>query len=90
MTTQHNSPQQRPSDTSDDRIPNTPLLTVAQAAAILQISQSKAHQMAREGTLPGLVALPGHRRMVRSAVLDRWLAGETIQADIRPALRRVG
>jgi len=71
-------------------ISSTPLLTVARAAKLLHISESKAHQMAREGTLPGLVALPGHRRMVRSAVLDRWLAGEPIEADTRPVLRRVG
>jgi len=86
----HMQSRQNPTPERQSAASSSPLLTVAQASVILQISQSKAHQLAREGTLPGLVALPGHRRMVRSAVLDRWLAGETIQADIRPALRRVG
>lgn len=66
--------------------PEKPLLSVREAGQLLGVSESKAQQLAREGNLPGLVALPGHRRVVRRAVLEAWLAGQDVPAE-RPALR---
>lgn len=53
-----------------------PLLSIREAAAVAGWSPSVAYQLAREGRLPGLVVLPGHRLLVRRRVLDAWLAGE--------------
>jgi excisionase family DNA binding protein len=69
-----------------------PLLSVRQAAALAGLSPSIAYQLAREGRLPGLVAIPGHRLLVRRRVLEAWLAGDdtpgtTPSADV---LRVVG
>ena len=68
--------------------PERPLITVAQAAERMGIGKSKAHQLAAERKLPGLVEIPGHARMVRAAVLDAWLLGEDLPAPVR--LRAVG
>jgi len=78
----------RPSDANTHETPTSPLLTIKQAARLLGISESKAFELAREGNLPGLVKLPGHRQIVRRAVLEAWLAGADVPEG-RPALRRV-
>jgi len=71
------------------KAPERPLLTVSEAAHRMGISESAAHQLAREGALPGLVALPGHRRVVRRAILEAWLSGHDL--PVPPVrLRRVG
>ena len=72
-----------------DTAPNAPLISVAQAGRLLGISESKAYELAREGNLPGLVKLPGHRNVVRRAVVEAWLSGADIPAG-KPALRAVG
>lgn len=66
-----------------------PLISVKEAGDEMGISESKAHQLAREGNLPGLVTLPGHQRVVRRAILEAWLRGEEV-TPTRPALRAVG
>jgi|GEM_PF-1712516 excisionase family DNA binding protein len=69
-----------------------PLLSVRQAAALAGLSPSIAYQLAREGRLPGLIVIPGHRLLVRRRVLEEWLAGEDA-ANTDPAadaLRVVG
>lgn len=63
-------------------VPDTPLISVAQAGRLMGISESKAYELAREGNLPGLVSLPGHRRLVRRAVLEAWLTGQPV--DVTP------
>ena len=76
-----------------DATPIAPLIPVSAAAKLMGISDSKAYELAREGHLAGLVMLPGHRQVVRRAVLVAWLAGQPVDstAQIAPApLRRVG
>ena len=53
-----------------------PLLSVAEAARRLGISESAAYRLAASDALPGLVRLPGARMRVRARVLDAWLDGE--------------
>jgi excisionase family DNA binding protein len=53
----------------DDR----PLLSVTEAAALAGLSRSVAYALARAGQLPGLVAIEGHRYLVRRRVLEAWL-----------------
>lgn len=49
------------------------LLRVTEAAERLAISRSRAYQMAQEGTLPGLIRLPGQTVRVSAAHLERWI-----------------
>jgi excisionase family DNA binding protein len=56
--------------------PERQLLTIPEAAALMGVSRSIAYEMARQGQLPGLVRLSGHRMLVRRRVLESWLAGE--------------
>jgi excisionase family DNA binding protein len=51
------------------------LLSVAEAARRLGISESSAYRLAAVGSLPGQVKLPGARMWVRARVLDAWLDG---------------
>lgn len=69
-----------------------PLLSIRQAADLAGLSPSTAYQLAREGRLPGLVALPGHRLLVRRRILEQWLCGEERPASEPAAdsLRVVG
>jgi excisionase family DNA binding protein len=52
------------------------LLSVAEAARRLGISESAAYRLAASDALPGLVRLPGARMWVRARVLEAWLTGE--------------
>jgi excisionase family DNA binding protein len=51
------------------------LLSVAEAARRLGISESSAYRLAAVGSLPGQVKLPGFRMRVRARVLEAWLDG---------------
>ena len=72
------------------------LISVAEAARRLGISESAAYRLAAAGGLPGQVKLPGTRMRVRARVLEAWLEGVgadmaegAAAPDIRPArLRR--
>lgn len=50
------------------------LISVAQAAEVIGVSRNTGYRMAREGTMPGLVALPRRQKRVKSGVLVAWLA----------------
>jgi excisionase family DNA binding protein len=56
------------------------LLSVAEAAARLGISESAAYRLAAAGSLPGQVKLPGTRMWVRARVLEAWLDGTDARA----------
>jgi predicted DNA-binding transcriptional regulator AlpA len=74
-----------------DSVPETPLLTISQACRLVGWSQSKGFDLARKGLFPGQVDLPGHRRVVRRAVLLAVLNGEAPWPTTAPTpLRRVG
>jgi excisionase family DNA binding protein len=65
-----------------------PLLSVAEAAQRLGISESAAYRLAASDALPGLVRLPGARMRVRAHVLDAWLNGHPLAAEAeRPSTR---
>ncbi len=49
------------------------LITVAQAADAMGVSRNTAYRMAQDGTLPGLVRLPGRQFRIKSGVLAAWL-----------------
>lgn len=67
-----------------------PLLSIRDAADLLGMSEATARRLARTGNLPGLVAIPGHRLLVRRRILEQWLAGERDDsADAGEALRVV-
>jgi excisionase family DNA binding protein len=53
------------------------LLSVTEAAQRLAISRSRAYDMARDGTLPGLVRLPGTGVRVSAPHLERWIDAQT-------------
>jgi len=63
-----------------------PLLTIREAAAMAGLSVSDVYRRARAGALPGLVAVPGHRQLVRRRVLQAWLDGQD-NAPAAPELR---
>ena len=89
MDGQHSTRHAQPTGaTQRDKL----LLSVREAAALAGLSPSIAYQLAREGRLPGLVALPGHRLLVRRRVLESWLVGEdsTSTDPTADALRVVG
>jgi predicted DNA-binding transcriptional regulator AlpA len=52
------------------------LISVAEAARRIGISESAAYRLAAGGSLPGMVKLPGARTWVRARVLEAWLDGE--------------
>jgi predicted DNA-binding transcriptional regulator AlpA len=54
-----------------------PLVPVARAADLLGVSRSTAYALANSGQLPGVTKL-GPCFVVRTAVLSRWLDGQTI------------
>jgi excisionase family DNA binding protein len=56
--------------------PPKPLISVAEAARRLGVSESTAYRLAYAGALPGLVRLPGACMRVRARVLDAWLDGQ--------------
>ena len=64
----------RPRPHREDR--QKPLVSVAEAARRIGISESAAYRLAASGALPGLVRLPGARMWVRARVLEAWLNGE--------------
>jgi len=51
------------------------LISVAEAAQRLGISESAGYRLAAAGSLPGQVKL-GARRWVRARVLEAWLDGQ--------------
>jgi len=53
-----------------------PLVPVARAADLLGVSRSTAYELARTNQLPGVAKL-GPRFVVRTAVLCRWLDGQS-------------
>jgi len=57
---------------------DAPLLSVAQAAALLGIGTSTGYEWVRAGELPGAVRVHG-RYYVRRALLDAYLRGEDRQ-----------
>lgn len=50
------------------------ILTIEEAAARLQLSRGRCYQMAREGTLPGILCV-GKRRVVDAKAVERLLQG---------------
>jgi len=52
------------------------LVPVARAADLLGVSRSTAYELARTNQLPGVAKL-GPRFVVRTAVLCRWLDGQS-------------
>ena len=54
------------------------LISVAEAAQRLGISESAAYRLAAVGALPGQVKLPGTRMWVRVRVLEAWLDGHDV------------
>lgn len=52
------------------------LLTLAEAAAVLRISMDKAKDMARSGTLPGVVGKVGNAWRVNEGLLLEFVTGE--------------
>jgi excisionase family DNA binding protein len=64
-----------PQDLGLDRPRRKPLLTVREAAALLQISEASARRWAADGQLAGAVRVRGRWR-VKTAALERWLSGE--------------
>lgn len=69
-------------------VPDRPLLSVAEACRLTGWSESKGFALARQGLFPGQVDLPGHRRLIRRAVLLAWLNGEAVPVA-PPRLRAV-
>lgn len=67
-----------------------PLISVADAARWLGISESAAYRLAAGGSLPGLVRLPGARMRVRARVLDAWLDGQEPPAEASGAAPGTG
>jgi excisionase family DNA binding protein len=65
-------------------ITQKPLISVAEAAPRLGISESSGYRLAYAGELPGLVRLLGTRMRVRARVLDAWLNGQELASE-RPA-----
>jgi excisionase family DNA binding protein len=53
-----------------------PLVTVARAADLLGMSRSTGYALANSGALPGVTKL-GSRFVVRTAILSRWLNGQS-------------
>jgi predicted DNA-binding transcriptional regulator AlpA len=53
-----------------------PLISISQASEILQVSRSTGYELARTDQLPGVTKL-GSRFVVRTAVLTRWLDGQS-------------
>jgi excisionase family DNA binding protein len=53
------------------------LISVAEAARLIGISESAAYRLAAAGALPGQVKLPGFHMRVRARVLEAWLEGST-------------
>jgi predicted DNA-binding transcriptional regulator AlpA len=51
------------------------LLTLPETMFLTGFSRTRTYEAAREGTLPGLVRLAGHRMLVRRRVLEAWLDG---------------
>jgi excisionase family DNA binding protein len=54
----------------------TRLISVAEAARRIGISESAAYRLAAAGALPGQVKLPGAWMRVRARVLEAWLDGQ--------------
>jgi predicted DNA-binding transcriptional regulator AlpA len=62
--------------------PHKRLLTLPETMALTGFSRTRTYEAAREGTLPGLVRLAGHRMLVRRRVLEAWLEGRgPLEAD---------
>jgi excisionase family DNA binding protein len=51
-----------------DSWPKEPYIRTAQAAQILQVSPKTVSRWAKDGKLPHVVTLGGHRRFPRSAI----------------------
>lgn len=52
-------------------------ISIESAARRLGIGRSLAYQLAREGTLPGVIALGQHRKLVSRVQLEDFLAGRS-------------
>ena len=53
----------------------TATLSIESAARRLGIGRSLAYQLAKEGTLPGVISLGQHRKLVSRIQLENFLAG---------------
>lgn len=60
---------------------DSPTLTLAELAAVLQIGMTKAHEMARAGTLPIPVLKVGRTYRFSRRALERWLESDAGQHD---------
>ena len=76
-------PSERPRSAA--RPPTKRLLTLPETMALTGFSRTRTYEAAREGTLPGLVRLAGHRMLVRRRVLEAWLDGHDRSAGGRGA-----
>lgn len=58
-------------------------ISIEQASRRLGIGRSLGYQLAREGTLPGVISL-GHRLLVSRSQLENFIEGksETVPADV--------
>jgi predicted DNA-binding transcriptional regulator AlpA len=55
--------------------PHKRLLTLPETMLLTGFTRTRTYEAAREGTLPGLVRLAGHRMLVRRRMLEAWLDG---------------
>ena len=63
--------------TPQDELPA--MATIPRLASIPRIglSERTLYRLAREDRLAGLIRLPGHRLLVRTAIFMAWLNGDT-------------
>lgn len=59
------------------------LISVTEAARIAGQPRSTFYRLLKSGAAPGaLVALPGHRLLIRREALLRWLAGDGVGREV--------
>ena len=61
-------------------MPDEPVLTIKETAALLKMSERTVYLMAKEGRLPGAVKLGGSWRVVRAKLLA-WLDAESTNVE---------
>jgi len=61
-------------------MPDEPVLTIKETAALLKMSERTVYLMAKEGRLPGAVKLGGSWRVVREKLLA-WLDANSSGGD---------
>jgi excisionase family DNA binding protein len=89
-TTATSSTSRQTGASQENKAPPKRLLSVAEAARHLGISESAAYRLAASDALPGLVRLPGARMRVRARVLEAWLSGEAAPTTGTREERREG